>query len=106
MVVRPMLALAVLLLLHAGAPTPTASLPPSARLNEGVKFFDAADYAKARDNLAPIVDSPGLNDSERAKARMFLAASYHALGDVQSARAQLQQLARTAPHTRLDPGLF
>lgn len=89
---------ALVALLLAAAPHP--------KVAEGMKHFDAADYAKARDALVAIVDLPTLPDPDREKARMYLAASYQALGDVASARAQLLQLARQSPSTRMDPGIF
>lgn len=89
---------ALVALLIAAAPHP--------KVAEGMKHFDAADYAKARDALVPVVDQPTLPDPDREKARMFLAASYQALGDAASARAQLLQLARQFPQTRMDPGIF
>lgn len=79
---------------------------PHPKVTEGIKHFDAADYGKARDALASIVDLPTLPDPDREKARMYLAAAYHALGDGASARAQLLQLARQYPSTRMDPGIF
>ncbi len=77
-----------------------------ARVQRGIDLFVAGEFARARDTLVTLVDAPDLPKAERAVARGYLAAAYHALGDAASARAQLLALARESPEARLAPALF
>lgn len=76
------------------------------RVTRGIELYDKGDFALARDALVTVVESPALTTPDRLLARSYLAAAYHALGDVASAKAQLLVLARQHPDARLDPGLF
>jgi hypothetical protein len=77
-----------------------------ARVQRGIDLLDEGEPAAARDVLVSVVDAPALSHADRVEARTHLAAAYHALGDVASARAQLLALARQAPDARLDAGRF
>ena len=83
-----------------------ASAAKSPKLKEAILLYDKTEFAKAKDRLVTMVDAPGLPEQDRADALIYLAASYHALGDVASAKAQLIRLARAFPGSRVDPGLF
>jgi len=83
-----------------------ASAQTSASLDAAVRDFEFAEFEKARDALAPIAEDPERAPEERARARTYLAATEHALGDVEAARAHLSILFRESPDVRLDPGLF
>lgn len=83
-----------------------ASAANDPRVQRGVEHFDQGEFALARDVLVTVVDSPVLTTPERARARSYLAAAYHALADVASAKAHLLILAREHPDAQLDPGLF
>ena len=76
------------------------------RLAATIDLFQHADFARARDAAASIVEDGSLADGDRAEARIYLAASYHALGDVASARLHLMLLARQHPSARVDPVTF
>jgi len=78
----------------------------SPRVTEAILLYDKTEFAKAKDRLVTLVDLPGLTDEDRIAALTYLAASYHALGDVSSAKAQLLRLTRAFPAARVDPGLF
>jgi hypothetical protein len=78
----------------------------SAKVNEAILLYDKTDFVKAKDKLVTLIDAPGLNDEDRAQALIYLAASYHALNDTSSAKAQLMRLARNHPGSKVDPGLF
>ncbi|MHB8878085.1 MAG: hypothetical protein ACYC8T_30680 [Myxococcaceae bacterium] len=94
--------LAVALLLSS----PLALAAKSAKLTEAILLYDKTEFAKAKDRLVTLVDVPSLTDEDRANALVYLAASYQALGDLSSSKAQLLRLARAFPAARVDPGLF
>lgn len=77
-----------------------------ARVRAGVELYQSGQYAQARDALVTTVGLPALSSRERQRARVFLAAAYHALGDAASARAQLLAVAREVPNLVLDPNDF
>src|SRR5256885_15220658 len=76
------------------------------RIEAGLSAFNQADFAAARDGLALLVDDPAISPGEQAVARQYLAASYHVLGDVASAKAQLIALGRRNPNALPDPLVF
>lgn len=76
------------------------------RVAQGISLYDQGEFAPARDALVTVVGSPTLSREDRIQARSYLAAAYHALGDVASAKAQLLMLAREHPDARLDAGIF
>jgi hypothetical protein len=78
----------------------------NAKVTEAILLYDKTEFAKAKDRLVTLVDLPTLTEEDRVAALTYLAASYHAVGDVSSAKAQLLRLARAYPTARVDPGLF
>lgn len=84
----------------------TAALAADERLDDAIELFNRAEFAKARDRLVGLSDAPNLSDASRQKALTYLAASYHALGDSASAKAQLKLLARRYPKAKVDPDTF
>lgn len=78
----------------------------NAKVTEAILLYDKTEFAKAKDRLVTLVDLPSLTDEDRIAALTYLAASYHAVGDASSAKAQLLRLARSFPAARVDPGLF
>jgi hypothetical protein len=84
----------------------SAAFAADRRVTEGVKRFENAEFARARDVLAEGVDDPALSAEDSILARTYLAASYHALGDISSARGQLLLLFRDHPGARIDPSIF
>lgn len=84
----------------------TAALAADERLDDAIELFNRAEFAKARDRLVGLADAPNLSDASRQKALTYLAASYHALGDSASAKAQLKLLARRYPKATVDPDTF
>lgn len=95
--------LAVLLLLTLST---AASANAELRVSEAIRLYDGGEFAAAKDTLVTVVDSPRLSDAQRARARIYLSASYYALGDIASAKAQLLALARAHPDATIDPALF
>ncbi|HYV44147.1 MAG TPA: hypothetical protein VFA20_04760 [Myxococcaceae bacterium] len=76
------------------------------RVLKAIDLFDRAEFTRAKDLLATLVDAPQLSDEDRLQARIYLAASYYGLGDRASAKAQFLMLVRRYPRVELDPGLF
>jgi hypothetical protein len=72
----------------------------------GVTLYERGSYAAARRSLEGELQYPKLTDPERATARLYLAASLHALGELAEARIQLEELARNHPEQAVDPALF
>lgn len=85
---------------------PAAWAASEADLDTAIRHFEFAEFSSARAALLPLVEAPALSEEDRRRARTYLAASEHALGDEDAARAHLRLLHREAPETRLDPGLF
>jgi hypothetical protein len=84
----------------------TTALAGEQRIEDAIEQFNRAEFARARDLLVDLADSPEFSDAQRLTARMYLAASYHALGDLASAKAQLKLLARQQPKAKVDPDTF
>lgn len=76
------------------------------RLLQAMVYYDIAKFTLAKDILVLLVDAPGLSDTDRMLARIFLGASYYYLKDKASARAQLIALHRQFPGVTLDTGYF
>ncbi|EPX62763.1 hypothetical protein D187_008951 [Cystobacter fuscus DSM 2262] len=72
----------------------------------GVDFYKRGQYEKAIDKLQREADDPSSSPKEQALARVYLAASMHALGMKDEARAQLEELARRHPEQRVDTRRF
>jgi len=81
------------------------SLPAHAAL-KGVAHYERGNYARARRVLEQELRSPKLTEEERIKARLYLAASLHALDAKEAASVQLEELVLTAPNLEVDPVLF
>ena len=76
-----------------------ASLP-------GLEAYEGGDYARAVPLLQQSAAEPKRPASERAQARLYLAASQQMLGDVSAARTQLDLLFREMPEQPVDPAAF
>lgn len=81
------------------------ALPAHAELR-GVALYERGDYVRARKALTDELNSPGLSKEDRVKAQLYLAAALFASGAEDSARLQLEELAKTAPTLQVDPILF
>ncbi|MDY7229598.1 tetratricopeptide repeat protein [Hyalangium rubrum] len=72
----------------------------------GIQLYENGEYEAAirllEQELAEASRSPG----DPALSRVYLAASLHALGQVEEARKQLEVLARTHPEQQVDPVRF
>jgi hypothetical protein len=77
----------------------------AARLR-GIQLYERGDYAGAVRKLKAEVNNPQYGEKDRARARVYLAASLQALGKEDEAFLQLEELARTYPAQRVDPALF
>ncbi|HEX8822432.1 MAG TPA: hypothetical protein VF794_21075 [Archangium sp.] len=72
----------------------------------GIDLYARGDFAKAAPVLEEEADNPARSDKERARARIYAAASMYALGRMDDAREQLELLARHYPEQRVDPRRF
>lgn len=78
----------------------------SAKERDGIAMFERGEFGRARSLLLEVVDSERIDETDKAAARSYLAASYWALGEMTAAKGQLRELARHHPEHRLDPLLF
>lgn len=92
---RPLL---LLLLLMASA--------AAAELLPGIQLYESGEYEAASRSFAEALADPGQPAEDRWLARIYLAASLHALGKVDEARQQLEVIARESPERQVDAGLF
>ena len=72
----------------------------------GLEAYEGGDYARAVPLLQQVAAQPARPVSERAQARLYLAAAQQMLGDVSAARTQLDLLFREVPDQALDPAAF
>src|SRR5690349_6697859 len=72
----------------------------------GIDSYARGNYSKAITDLSREVDNPRRTDKERARARLYLAASLYASGKTDQAGEQLKELARRHPDQRVDPNFF
>ncbi|WP_309890532.1 hypothetical protein [Archangium sp.] len=72
----------------------------------GVDLYARGDFEKALPVLQAEMENPSRSDKERARARIYLAASMYALGMMEGATKQLEELARLHPEQRVDPNRF
>jgi predicted nucleic acid-binding Zn-ribbon protein len=77
-----------------------------AKESPGVRLYERGEYQRAVRALTSEVKSKLRKPKDRALARVYLAASLHALGKTEEARQQLEVLAREYPAQRVDPALF
>lgn len=75
-------------------------------LDESIALFERGNYREAREQLSLLVTAGGAPEGRKAEARVYLAASSHALGDEALAYGQLLQLHREIPEVKIDPLLF
>jgi len=73
---------------------------------EGLQLYESGDYEAAVQAFTQVLAAPGSTQKERELARLYLAASLHALGRVEQTREQLEVLAREYPELRMDPIRF
>lgn len=72
----------------------------------GVQLYESGEYEVAIRQCEQELAEASRAPAERAQARIYLAASLHALGQAAEARKQLELLAREHPEVRVDPILF
>lgn len=72
----------------------------------GLRLYESGEYEAAAQLFEQVLTAPGSTPDERKWARIYLAASLHALGRMEQAREQLEVLAREHPELRLDPARF
>jgi hypothetical protein len=77
-----------------------------AKESPGVRLYERGEYQRAVRALTSEVKSKLRKPKDRALARVYLAASLHALGKTEEARQQLELLAKEFPEQRVDPALF
>ncbi len=94
----------LIVLLSLGG-TLLVSLPAHAEL-KGVALYERGDYVRARKKLTEELETGGLSDAEKAKAKLYLAASLFASGAEESAGRHLEELAMMSPGFKVDPILF
>lgn len=73
---------------------------------EGLSLYERGEYEAAAQAFETALAMPDLPTAERGRMRLYLAASWHALGRVEQAQAQLELLARDHPEQRLDSARF
>jgi tetratricopeptide (TPR) repeat protein len=72
----------------------------------GVQLYESGDYEAAAQSFSQVLADAQRPPQERGEARIYLAASLHALGRTEEAQQQLELLARENPGQRVDPVLF
>jgi tetratricopeptide (TPR) repeat protein len=95
------LLLLVLLLLAPGLARAGAS-----GLRPGILLYENGEYETATQVFTQMLADPQRSPQERGEARVYLAASLHALGRVEETRQQLEVLAREHPEQRVDSVRF
>jgi tetratricopeptide (TPR) repeat protein len=72
----------------------------------GVQLYENGEYEEAVRLFTQELEEAQRPAEERALARIYLASSLHAMGQVEEARRHLEVLAREHPGQRVDPVLF
>ena len=72
----------------------------------GTQLYANGEYEAAVQSFQQVLADPQRAPEEREEARVYLAASLHALGRVEEARRHLEVLAREHPGVRVDPVRF
>ncbi|MFL5351279.1 tetratricopeptide repeat protein [Archangium sp.] len=72
----------------------------------GLQLYESGEYEAAVKSFEAVLREPRSTREEQGLARVYLAASLHALGQVGAVRQQLEALAREQPELRLDPARF
>jgi tetratricopeptide (TPR) repeat protein len=101
MMLRSLLPLLPLLLLAPGL----ARAAPSF-IQPGIQLYENGEYEVATQFFQQVLDDPRRSPQEQGEARVYLAASLHALGRVEETRQQLEVLARENPEQQVDSVRF
>lgn len=72
----------------------------------GIQLYESGDYEAAAQSFTQVLADPRRPPQEHGAARVYLAASLHALGRTEEAQQQLEVLAREHPEQRVDAVLF
>ncbi len=72
----------------------------------GISLYESGEYEAALQSFTQVLSEPHRSAEERGQARMYMAASLHALGRMQEVRQQLELLAREHPQMRMDSARF
>jgi hypothetical protein len=72
----------------------------------GIDLYARGEFDKALPVFREEMENPRRSDKERARARIYLAASMYALGMMDDATQQLEELARLHPEQRVDRNRF
>jgi tetratricopeptide (TPR) repeat protein len=83
-----------------------APLAAWAKDSLGVRLYERGEYRRAVRVLRSEVDSPLSSEEEKARSRMYLAASLYMLGKKAEARQELETLVQRHPEQRVDPERF
>jgi hypothetical protein len=86
----------LLLLLLLMAPAAAAELLP------GIQLYESGEYEASARSFEEVLADPQRPAEDRRLARIYLAASLHALGQVDEARQQLEVIAREHPGRQVD----
>ncbi|WNG39844.1 tetratricopeptide repeat protein [Archangium violaceum] len=73
---------------------------------QSIQLYERGDYEAAAESFTRVLADPRRSSQELGEARVYLAASLHALGRTEEAREQLEVLARDYPEQRVDAVLF
>ncbi|WP_163997102.1 tetratricopeptide repeat protein [Pyxidicoccus caerfyrddinensis] len=72
----------------------------------GIERYEDGDFKAAARLFEQELATPAASPESQALARIYLAASLYALGQVEEARKPLEALARESPEQRVDPARF
>jgi tetratricopeptide (TPR) repeat protein len=72
----------------------------------GIGYYERGEYERARRVLTEELNDTRLSDKDRARVRVYLAASLYSLGLTKEALQRLEEVARNFPEQRVDPALF
>lgn len=72
----------------------------------GIRLYAEGEYARASRSLKAELKNPRRSAEDKARARVYLAASLLALGKQNEARQQLEALARSTSEPQVDPAIF
>src|ERR1700728_3260255 len=93
---------AVLILAISAQPVASGHDP----LADARGVYEAGDFARSRDLFRQLVEQGDVTAEQLRTSRVYLAASYYYLKDIDAARKQLEVLFRVNPYARIDPVLF
>ena len=75
-------------------------------IQPGIQLYENGEYPVAIQFFQQVLDDPRRSSQERGEARVYLAASLHAMERLDEARRQLERLAWENPEQRLDAVRF